>query len=85
MSKFDKIRERLKKFTSERRGGKGFVAKSPSKKDKQTTKKDKDDKEQKTDQPKKEEKKEVNLNVGAGTGGRQTSDFIEDLKDAYKT
>lgn len=85
MSKFDKIRERLKKFTSERRGGKGFVAKSPSKKDKQITKKDKDDKEQKTDQPKKEEKKEVNLNVGAGTGGRQTSDFIEDLKDAYKT
>jgi hypothetical protein len=85
MSKFDKIRERLKKFTSERRGGKGFVAKSPSKKDKQTTKKDKDDKEQKTDQPKKEEKKEVNLNVGVGTGGRQTSDFIEDLKDAYKT
>jgi len=85
MSKFDKIRERLKKFTSERRGGKGFVAKSPSKKDKQTQKKDKDDKEQKTDQPKKEEKKEVNLNVGAGTGGRQTSDFIEDLKDAYKT
>ena len=85
MSKFDKIRERLKKFTSERRGGKGFVAKSPTKKDKQTTKKDKDDKEQKTDQPKKEEKKEVNLNVGAGTGGRQTSDFIEDLKDAYKT
>ena len=43
MSKFDKIRERLKKFTSERRGGKGFVAKSPGKKDKQTTKKDKDD------------------------------------------
>ena len=85
MSKFDKIRERLKKFTSERRGGKGFVAKSPSKKDKQITKKDKDDKEQKTDQPKKEEKKEVNLNIGAGTGGRQTSDFIEDLKDAYKT
>ena len=85
MSKFDKIRERLKKFTSERRGGKGFVAKSPSKKDEQTTKKDKDDKEQKTDQPKKEEKKEVKLNVGAGTGGRQTTDFIDDLKDAYKS
>ena len=34
---------------------------------------------------KKRKKKEVNLNVGAGTGGRQTSDFIEDLKDAYKT
>ena len=29
-------------------------------------------------------KDQASLNVGAGTGGRQTSDFIEDLKDAYK-
>ena len=37
MSKFDKIRDRMKKFSSKRRGGKGFVAKSP-KKDIQTPK-----------------------------------------------
>ena len=59
MSKFDQIRERMKKFTSERRGGKGFVAKSPGRKDKQPSKKDKDDKEQKTDQPKKRKKKKL--------------------------
>jgi hypothetical protein len=82
MSKFDKIRERMKKFSSERRGGKGFVAKSP-KKDTQTPKKYKDDKKDQDLQQK--AKDQASLNVGVGSGGKQTSDFLEDLKDAYKT
>ena len=100
MSKFDQIRERMKKFTSERRGGKGFVAKSPDRKDKQTTKTDKDDKDSKPSNQKKAEDK-AKLNVGLGTSNqkkaedkadvnvgvanRTTQNFIDDLKDAYKT
>ena len=100
MSKFDQIRERMKKFTSERRGGKGFVEKSPGRKDKQTTKTDKDDKDSKPSNQKKAEDK-AKLNVGLGTSNqkkaedkadvnvgvanRTTQNFIDDLKDAYKT
>ena len=62
---------------------------TPSKKDKSSGDKNqilKDlDEAQKQKDDTQKAKDQASLNVGAGTGSMQTSEFIEDLKDAYKS
>ena len=81
---------------SEKKGGKALTkeektfqkkfsrpSKSKDKNDDNKILKDLDEAQKQKDNTEKA-KDQASLNVGVGTSGRQTTDFLEDLKDAYK-